>query len=114
VALRFMQIFVPENTDVNLDQLMEGHDVIGAWRDSSVPDRIVLPLLCRPKKRKRSWIGSNRRLRKFLVFGLSFFLLKRSCRALRSPRSPPPFNPGKTETRRRNCSEEARKNSTMT
>jgi uncharacterized hydrophobic protein (TIGR00341 family) len=43
VVLRFMQIFVPQDTD--LDELLEGHEILGTWRDAMDQDRLVVHLL---------------------------------------------------------------------
>jgi hypothetical protein len=43
VALRFMQIFVPQ--DAELGELLEGHEVLGTWRDAIDHERLVLHLL---------------------------------------------------------------------
>ena len=43
MALRFMQIFVPQ--DAELGELLEGHEVLGTWRDAIDHERLVLHLL---------------------------------------------------------------------
>jgi uncharacterized hydrophobic protein (TIGR00341 family) len=45
MALRFMQVFIPDTTDLDLDQLLEGREILGTWRDASVEDRRVIHLL---------------------------------------------------------------------
>ena len=45
MALRFIQIFIPENTGKDITNLLEGHELLGTWRDAAVEGRIVLNLL---------------------------------------------------------------------
>ena len=45
VTLRLMQIFIPEDPDLDLDSLLEGRDLLGTWRDASVENRLVIHLL---------------------------------------------------------------------
>lgn len=45
MALRFMQVFIPDTTEPDLDQLLEGREILGTWRDASVEDRRVINLL---------------------------------------------------------------------
>lgn len=42
---RFIQIFMPENTGHDIDNLLEGHELLGTWRDAASENRIVLHLL---------------------------------------------------------------------
>lgn len=44
MILRVMQIYVPENSHEKLDELLEGCDILGRWRDTDA-DQIVLHLL---------------------------------------------------------------------
>ena len=44
MALRVMQIFLPQNSDKNLDELLEGRDILGRWRDAD-SEKVVLHLL---------------------------------------------------------------------
>ncbi|QDT48371.1 hypothetical protein Pan258_24130 [Symmachiella dynata] len=44
MALRLMQIFLPDNSDQEFDELLEGREVIGRWRDEDA-QQIVLHLL---------------------------------------------------------------------
>lgn len=43
MALRLLQIFVPE--DANVEELLDDREVLGTWRDATVNDRVVLHLL---------------------------------------------------------------------
>jgi uncharacterized hydrophobic protein (TIGR00341 family) len=45
MALRFMQIFLPENADQDVTALLKGHELLGTWRDAALEGRIVLHLL---------------------------------------------------------------------
>ena len=45
MALRFLQIFLPEDSGPSIDELLEGHDVLGTWRDATANDRVVIHLL---------------------------------------------------------------------
>lgn len=45
MAFRFMQIFLPEEADSNVDELLEGRDVLGTWRDAVAENRLVIHLL---------------------------------------------------------------------
>jgi uncharacterized hydrophobic protein (TIGR00341 family) len=45
MALRSMQIFIPEDGGSKVDELLEGHEVLGTWRDATVGDRLVCHLL---------------------------------------------------------------------
>lgn len=45
MALRFMQVFVPEQSSAELERLLEGREIIGSWRDAGNDDRIVIHLL---------------------------------------------------------------------
>ena len=45
MALRFPQIFIPEDTNSNIDEFLEGREILGTWRDASVKDRLVIHLL---------------------------------------------------------------------
>lgn len=45
MALRLMQIFLPDGHEDDIKRLLEGHDVLGTWKDSAVSDRVVLQLL---------------------------------------------------------------------
>jgi len=44
MALRLMQIFLPDNADQEFDKLLEGREVLGRWRDEDA-HQIVLHLL---------------------------------------------------------------------
>ncbi|TWU09264.1 hypothetical protein CA54_45040 [Symmachiella macrocystis] len=44
MALRLMQIFLPDDADQEFDELLEGREVIGRWRDEDA-QQIVLHLL---------------------------------------------------------------------
>lgn len=44
MALRVMQIFLPQASDQSLNELLEGRQILGRWRDTD-PDQIVLHLL---------------------------------------------------------------------
>jgi uncharacterized hydrophobic protein (TIGR00341 family) len=44
MALRVMQIFLPQTSDQNLDELLEGRQILGRWRDTDT-DQVVLHLL---------------------------------------------------------------------
>lgn len=44
MALRVMQIFVPQSTANTLDQLLEGRDILGRWHDTH-KDQTILHLL---------------------------------------------------------------------
>ncbi len=44
MVLRVMQIFVPQDSDDKLDELLEGREVLGRWRDTNT-DQSVLHLL---------------------------------------------------------------------
>jgi len=45
MALRFLQIYIPEEANTSIDQILEGHEVLGTWRDASVEGRKVIHLL---------------------------------------------------------------------
>lgn len=45
MALRFLQIYVPENEDSKIDEVLEGLEVLATWRDTTADDRIVVQLL---------------------------------------------------------------------
>jgi len=45
MALRFMQVVLPESSDERLEHLLEGREVIGTWRDATVERRTVIHLL---------------------------------------------------------------------
>ena len=45
MALRFLQIFVPGRAGSRIDELLEGHEVLGTWRDATTDDRMVIHLL---------------------------------------------------------------------
>ena len=45
MTLRFMQIFIPEDTGPDVSSLLEGRDLLGTWRDASLENRLVLHLL---------------------------------------------------------------------
>jgi uncharacterized hydrophobic protein (TIGR00341 family) len=45
MALRSMQIFIPEDGGSKVDELLEGHEVLGTWRDATGEDRLVCHLL---------------------------------------------------------------------
>lgn len=45
MALRFMQIFVPEDASAKFDSLLEGCELLGTWRDIAVENRLVFQLL---------------------------------------------------------------------
>jgi uncharacterized hydrophobic protein (TIGR00341 family) len=44
MLLRVMQIFLPQASDQNLDELLEGRQILGRWRDTDT-DQVVLHLL---------------------------------------------------------------------
>ena len=44
MVYRVMQIFVPQSSDEKLDELLEGHEILGRWRDTDA-GQIVLHLL---------------------------------------------------------------------
>ena len=44
MALRVMQIFLPNTSDQNLDELLEGRQILGRWRDTDT-NQVVLHLL---------------------------------------------------------------------
>ncbi len=44
MALQVMQIYVPQNNDASIDELLEGKEVLGRWRDSET-DQIVVNLI---------------------------------------------------------------------
>jgi uncharacterized hydrophobic protein (TIGR00341 family) len=44
MPLRVMQIFLPRDSDKNLDELLEGRQILGRWRDTDT-DQVVLHLL---------------------------------------------------------------------
>jgi uncharacterized hydrophobic protein (TIGR00341 family) len=41
MPLRYMQIFVPEDSGIDLDHLLEGHEVLGTWQDEAAAHRVV-------------------------------------------------------------------------
>ncbi len=45
MALRFIQMFLPEGQSREISELIEGHDVLGVWRDANVGNKVVLHLL---------------------------------------------------------------------
>jgi len=45
MALRFMQIFLPTDTDGVLEKVLEEREVLGVWRDANSESRTVLHLL---------------------------------------------------------------------
>lgn len=45
MALRFLQIFIPENAGTDIDDLLEGREILGTWRDAALKDRHVIHLL---------------------------------------------------------------------
>jgi len=45
MALRSMQIFIPEDGGSKVEELLEGHEVLGTWRDATTEDRLVCHLL---------------------------------------------------------------------
>ncbi|NLE36671.1 MAG: DUF389 domain-containing protein, partial [Pirellulaceae bacterium] len=44
MAWRVIQMFLPQASDAKLDELFEGRDILGRWRDTDA-DRVVLHLL---------------------------------------------------------------------
>lgn len=44
MPLRVMQIYLPQSSDANLDELLEGRKILGRWRDTDA-DQMVLHLL---------------------------------------------------------------------
>jgi len=44
MALRVMQIYLPQSSDADLDELLEGRKILGRWRDTDA-DQVVLHLL---------------------------------------------------------------------
>ena len=45
MALRLLQIFIPEETKSKVEDLVEGREILGAWSDESVENRWVIQLL---------------------------------------------------------------------
>ncbi len=45
MALRFIQMFLPEGQTQDVTELLEGHDVLGVWRDANIGNKLVLHLL---------------------------------------------------------------------
>lgn len=45
MALRFLQITLPDRDDLDLASLLDDREVLGTWRDDTQPDRIVIHLL---------------------------------------------------------------------
>ncbi len=45
MALRFLQIFIPDNAGDKIDQCLEEHQLLGTWRDATINDRVVIHLL---------------------------------------------------------------------
>lgn len=45
MALRFLQIFIPQDTGSNIDEFLEGREILGTWRDATLKDRVVIHLL---------------------------------------------------------------------
>jgi len=45
MALRFVQIFLPRDRPAEIERLLEGHEVLGVWRDANVEDKSVIHLL---------------------------------------------------------------------
>jgi uncharacterized hydrophobic protein (TIGR00341 family) len=45
MTLRFMQIFIPEDPDLDLSGLLEDREILGTWRDASAENRLVIHLL---------------------------------------------------------------------
>lgn len=45
MALRFMQIFVPDDATSRVDELLEGHEIVGTWRDAAAENRVVIHVL---------------------------------------------------------------------
>lgn len=45
MALRFMQVFLPTETDHVLEKILEEREVLGVWQDAKTKDRQVLHLL---------------------------------------------------------------------
>lgn len=45
MALRFLQIFLPEDNGTRIEEFLEGREILGTWRDATVNDRVVIHLL---------------------------------------------------------------------
>jgi uncharacterized hydrophobic protein (TIGR00341 family) len=45
MALRLMQIFIPEDAGLDVEKLLDGREVLGTWRDATINDRVVIHLL---------------------------------------------------------------------
>lgn len=45
MSLRFLQVFIPENVSVNIEEFLDGHEILGTWRDAALDDRVVVHLL---------------------------------------------------------------------
>lgn len=45
MALRFMQIFVPEDSLSQAEEILEGREILGTWRDAATEERVVIHLL---------------------------------------------------------------------
>ncbi|QDU36624.1 hypothetical protein Mal4_09110 [Maioricimonas rarisocia] len=45
MALRIMQIFIPEESTSKAEEILEEREVLGTWRDAADEDRIVLHIL---------------------------------------------------------------------
>ena len=45
MALRFLQIFIPSDPGNKIEEWLEGHEILGTWRDATVNDRVVIHLL---------------------------------------------------------------------
>lgn len=45
MQLRFLQIFLPEDADADVDNLLEGRDVLSTWRDGGAEARQVVNLI---------------------------------------------------------------------
>ncbi len=45
MALRFIQIFLPHDRPAEIERLLEGHEVLGVWRDANIEDKSVIHLL---------------------------------------------------------------------
>lgn len=45
MALRFMQIFVPEDSLSQAEEILEGREILGTWRDDATRERVVIHLL---------------------------------------------------------------------
>ncbi|MEZ5939920.1 MAG: TIGR00341 family protein [Planctomycetaceae bacterium] len=50
MSLRFLQVFIPENVSVNIEEFLDGHEILGTWRDAALDDRVVVHLLVPAEK----------------------------------------------------------------